>query len=228
MFSQTLLHSKALVVCVTLSFTIYTLTGCGSSRQAIAHLDKYDKEPYISAADFPAEQETIYRAVLNSVQSRGFLVTLSDPKTGLLTAEINQGKLLPEEEKQIEFDSQSKSSSSSVVWTILGVVFLVGIVIWILSLTSSNDETSSSKKEIEHSPPHHHHEEETIPTVKSFRYVVSFTITPIQTDTTTVRISAVRMNIENGTIVSTTTLENKFFNYSLFDRIDDNLKSLRR
>ena len=215
---------QILVYCVTVCFTLHSLFGCSSSKATSAYLDNYKDEPYVDTAGFVGHKDDIYKAAIGALQSKRYLITASDTATGRITAELNRISILPEDRKDTEEKAKSGAEGSNVIVAILGIILVVGIIAMILHSTSSNNETSQSISSSESSESTESIESSES-TTNSFTYIVTISMAPLGSDSTEVRIDALRTDFENGNTLSRTPLSNRYLNYSIFDAIDEEYKS---
>ncbi len=202
---------------VLFSFILYA--GCGTT-QPTQHLDKYDGRPYADIATYPASKDDVHKATALALQQKGFVVTLSDPVTGLMNGELENPAIIPEEQKSNE--QYEKASTGDILLGILGIIFIFGIIGWLVG-SSEDDSSEHNKREKErHREPYYSPPVE--PKTSSYRYVVALTLTAYGTDSTEVAISAVRAQLENGSVVSSGRMENKYLNYSIFEAIQSRLE----
>lgn len=203
-------------VIITICFFVFSVLNCGGSGQSTKHLEKYDSYPYQDIFTLNVSKDGAYKAAVNALQQQGYLITLSDPQTGLINAEINSPALLPEE---IKAEEQSKGGTS--VWTILlailGVVLLFGLIGSMDGCSDSSKKTKTRTDDHTYYPP----PQETKTT--SYRYVVTLTTTELDANSTGIKVSAVRMVLENGSVASSGRIENKYLNYNIIDAIEAQL-----
>jgi hypothetical protein len=209
---------KRVTLSVAVWYFLYSIIGCGSSHDATKHLDKYDALAYRDVTTVAVSKEVAYRAAILSLQQRGYVVTLSDPQTGLINAEINSASILPEEQKADQAAATKGPSVGSVVLFILSIVLVFGIVLLLLgsSDNKSKDDSSSSSSglQINSGEPSK---------TSSYRYILTLTTTAVADSATELQLSSVRMVLENGGVISSTKFENKYLNYSVFDALYDQL-----
>ena len=209
---------KRVTLSVAVWYFLYSIIGCGSSHEATKHLDKYDALPYRDVTTVAVSKDVAYRAAILSLQQRGYVVTLSDPQTGLINAEINSASVLPEEEKADQAAATKGSSVGSVLLFILSIVLVFGIVLLLLGSSDkkSNDDSSSSSSGLQMNSG------ESAKTT-SYRYILTLTTTALADSATEVQISSVRMVLENVGVMRSAKFENKYLNYSVFDALYDQL-----
>ena len=212
------LHKKSIPF-VLASFILYTAAGCGSG-QSTRHLDKYDERPYADIATYSFSKDQVYKSAIIALQQKGFVVTLSDPQTGLMNGELENSDVIPEDQKAAE--QRDKPSTGSILIAILGIIFLFGIIAWLASASDSSDASKDSDKRERHREPYYSPPAET--KTLSYRYVVTVSLAPYGMDSTEVVISAVRTEMENGGVGSSVRMENKYLNYSIFEAIQNRLE----
>lgn len=210
---------KKLVPIILASFVLYTTAGCGSS-QSTQHLDKYDDRPYVDIATYSFSKDQVYKAAVIALQQRGYVVTLSDPQTGLINGELQNPIVIPEEQKAAE--QSGKPSPASILIAILGVIFLFGIIAWLANSSDSSDSSSENNQRDRHREPYDPPPAET--KTLSYRYIVTLNLAPYAMDSTEVILSAVRTELENGSVASSGRIENKYLNYSIFEAIQAQLE----
>ena len=204
---------------VLASFILYSASGCGPS-QSTRHLDKYDDRAYADIATFSFSKDRVYQSAIIALQQKGYVVTLSDPQTGLINGEIQNSIVIPEEQKAAE--QSEKPSAGSILIAILGVIFLFGIIAWLVNSSDSSNSSGENDKRERHREPYYSPAEET--KILSYRYIVTLNLAPLGMDSTEVVISAVRTELENGSVASSGRIENKYLNYSIFEAIQARLE----
>ena len=212
------LNIPSFTLAVACTFFLYTivLPGCGSSAPSTKHLDKYDQLPYRDTFTLNGSGQTVYRAAIRVLQQEGYIVSLSDPQTGLINAELNSGQVLAEEAKASQ---PEESSGTSLFWTIIGFVFLFGLIALIIGSEDSEQEQKDERSRFRERDPSVDVTVEDSKTI-SYRYIVTINANPIDETSTEVQISAVRMQLENGGVVDSRRLQNKYLNYRLVDLIE--------
>jgi hypothetical protein len=209
---------KRVVLFVAVWYFFYAIIGCGSSHDATKHLDKYDDLTYSDKTTVNVSRDVVYKAAILSLQQRGYVVTMSDPQTGLINAEINSGSMLPEEQKAEEAAAAKGPSVGRVLLVILSIILVFGIV---LLLVGSSDDKSKDERSRSSSSIRVNAGEPT--NTSSYRYILTLTMTALADSATEFQISAVRMVLENGGVIESTKWENKYLNYSVFDALYDQL-----
>ena len=212
---------KALTLFVLISFLAYSFFGC-SSEPSTKHLDKYDDRVYADLATYQSSRESVYRAAIFGLQQKGYVLTLSDPQTGLISGEVQSAQPLAEEFKAAKMSEEP--SSGNVLIAILGIVFLFGIIGW---LASSSNSTNDKEKEKRSRNEPHYHDATTETKTLSYKYAVSLTLATLDSSSTEVRISAVRTSFENGSVTGSGLMENKYLNYAVFEAIQRQLESAK-
>ncbi len=131
---------KKFILPVAFCFAFYSIVGCSSTAQTTKYLDKYDSMPFKDAITVNASQDVAYKAAIVSLEKRGYIVTMSDPQTGIANLELNTRNKLPEDEKQTEIDN--KLSTGTIILIALSIILIVGIIV---ILASSSDDDSIDK-----------------------------------------------------------------------------------
>jgi hypothetical protein len=214
---------------------LYGWGGCASGRSDI--LAQYDTLPYTDSFLYTASQDELIRAVSDALYDRGGVVTMVDHATGLVTAELETGDVLAEE---------AHAAADASEETILGMIFagIVAVFIFIILFgwlgdgCNNDDEEDGSgrtrergrKQPRERIGDHDWNNDGDIiivhpepPSIKGFTYVLTFTITPGRDDEVRLRMRTLRQESENGVVVRTTRMNNKYLNYSLRDAIRSHL-----
>ncbi len=212
---------KGLTFVVLISFLVYSLFGC-SSEPSTKHLDKYDDRVYADLATYQSSKESVYRAAVFGLQQKGYVLTLSDPQTGLISGEVQSAQPLAEEFKAAKMSEEP--SSGNVLIAILGIVFLFGIIGWLASSSGSNNDKEKEKRS-RNEPPYRDAPTET--KTLSYRYVVSLTVATVDSSSTEVRLSAVRTSYENGSVTGSGLIENKYLNYAIFEAIQRQVETAK-
>ena len=200
------------------SLLLYTAVGCSGSGQSTKHLDQYDSLPYRDSFTVNAPPADAHKAALFALQQKGFVVTLSDPISGLITAEINGADRLAAEVKQEATDKKESRGTLEMILAAVGIIFLIGIIVAIFSSGSNETKPSSSQ-----SGSTTYVRQEAEPK-KSYRYVVTLNTEMRDTLGTAIQFSAVRMYLANGSVQTTDRFANKYLNYELFDAIAAQLR----
>ncbi|MBI5464865.1 MAG: hypothetical protein HY966_07945 [Ignavibacteriales bacterium] len=206
-------HFPKFTLWVAANVLLYAVAGCGSSSST-AHLSKYDEQPYYDLLTFKSSKERAHKAAVLALQERGFRVTLSDPQTGLLTAQLNSSQLIEEDVRAAEKESSSKGGGFwAGLLAILGIVFLVGLV----SSASGCNETKSTSSSKPRENTYYTAPEQKA--VVSYSYVVSMNATAVDSGSVRIQLSALRETITNGSVSDSRKMENKYLNYVLFESI---------
>ena len=212
-------NMKSVAVFVAVCFFFYSIFGCGSSNETTRHLDKYDTLPYQDVTTVDVPQGVAYRAAILSLQQRGYVVTLSDPQTGLINTEINSPDIIPEEQKATQAATTEDSSVGTILLGILSIILIFGIVLWLVASSDeeSEDDSSSTASNVHAGEPKK---------TTSYRYILTLTTTALTDSSTEIQMSAVKMTLENGSVIHSAKFENKYLNYSVFDGLYDQLSML--
>jgi len=133
---------KGVTIAVIYFFAFYAICGCSSTKQSTTYLDKYDTKPYTGAITVKASEDVAYKTAIVSLEKRGYILTLSDPQTGVANLELSTSTKLPEEEKQIQANDSGPSAGTIILYA-LAIVLVVGIIILLLS--SSDDSKDKDK-----------------------------------------------------------------------------------
>lgn len=216
-------HIKSVTLTVALCFLFYSIVGCGGSNETTRHLDKYDDSPYRDVMTVSVSKEVAYRAVIASMQQRGYVVTLSDPQTGLVNTEINSSRILPEEQKLLQVPKQGPSVGK-VLLVILSIVLVFGIVLLLVGSSSdkSKDDRSSAAPTTGSGTTYVSSEPAK---TTSYKYIVTLNTSALTDSSTQIQISAVRMELENGSVKNSGKFESKYLNYSIFDALYEQLNA---
>lgn len=212
---------KSFTFLVLVSFLVYSTFGC-STEPSTKHLDKYDDRVYADLATYQSSRESVYRAAILGLQQKGYVITLSDPQTGLMSGEVQSAQPIAEEFKAEKMAEEP--SGGNVLIAILGIVFLFGIIAW---LASSSDTQENKEEDKRSRTESHYHEPPAETKSMSYKYVVSLSLKTVDSVSTEVRISAVRTSFENGNVSGSGLLENKYLNYSVFEAIQRQLESAK-
>jgi len=207
---------KGLTFVVLISFLVYSLFGC-STEPSTKHLDKYDDRVFADLAMYQSSRDSVYRAAVFGLQQKGYVITLSDPQTGLISGEVQSAQPLAEELKAAKMSEEP--SNGNILIAILGIVFLFGIIAW---LASSNKE---KEKRSRNEPPYA--DAPTGTKILSYKYVVSLTLAAVDSASAEVRISAIRTSFENGSVTGSGLMENKYLNYVIFEAIQRQLETAK-
>lgn len=202
------------VVPTVVAHMLFAFASCWGSGASTRYVGKYDGLPYVDTFQFQKSQETVYRAAIASLQDMGGVITLSDPRTGLINAELSS---IEEFERSAAVPAESeKAEGSGGIMAGIGVVvgFLLFILFfaWLADGCESGETTSAPRPRPrpDPSPPE--------PVVAS-KYILSLTITQLDHDSAEMRVLAMQQTIENGTVTQTVRLQNKSLNYSLRDAV---------
>ncbi len=198
------------------AYMLLALASCSGSGAASKEFRKYDSLPYADTFTLNASQEAVYRAAIETLQDRGAVITLSDPRTGLISAKINSSEMLPEDVYASKAAEDSESSGSSVM-AVLGAI--LGVILFVLLLGWLSDGCSSDNSS---GPTRHPTPSPTSPPepVTANKYVMSLNLSSTTAGLTDMKIFAIRQNVENGTVTSSQRLQNKYLNYSLRDAVE--------
>jgi len=135
---------KSVTIAVTYFFAFYAICGCSSTRQTTSYLDKYDSMPYKTAITVNSSEDVAYKAAITTLQKHGYILTLSDPQTGVATLEQTTSTKLPEEDKKAQVDDSGPSAGTIILYA-LAIVLIVGIIV--ILLASSGDDSKDKKKD---------------------------------------------------------------------------------
>lgn len=199
-----------LIIAVTLT----TVSGCASGGNTLPLLKEYEGSSYKNKEVYNYNIDEVFKAAVETMHQKGYVVTMSDSYAGLLTAEYNCENLLPEEMAALE-----KNQAQATCITILGIVLVFGLIAIIISSLSSKSSSSSETTVYNDSY-------DSTPIVKSNRYQLTFTFTALDKNKTEVSLNVIKSVVENGTTVSQNLLENKFLNNGIFKKIDEKLRGV--
>ena len=207
--------------------------GCAAGRSEL--LAAYDPLPYKDTFLYAAQSTDVIRSISDAVISRGGTVTLIDHRTGRMTAEIETGDILPEE-AHAQADDQDESLVTAIFAGILAVFVFIILFGWLGDGCGNNgkddeddarrDRGKEGRRNPERLPDHEWEPDIDVhiggpgpEPVRGYRYVLSFAVIPDRTGSTKVRIRTLRMESENGTVVRTTQLQNKYLLYGLDESV---------
>ena len=204
---------KKIITYVSLvSFLIYSFAGCSAPAQTQLPQNRKQKVDFSSERTFNYSKEEVYRAGISVLQKRNFLITLSDPATGIVTGDYFSSKVLQEEE---EAQSSGKSSFLKTCFTIVGIVLFIWLIALIFnSSSSSSDDDSSSNYDSDSK-------------VYSYRYSNSLKLTSLSENETNVSLQLIRMELENGAVVNQGEVQNSLFNEAFFSLMEKELSTFR-
>lgn len=204
---------KKIITYVSLvSFLIYSFAGCSSSSQTQLPQGGKQTVEFISDHTFNYSKEEVYRAAISALQKRNFLITLSDPVTGIVNGDYSSSKLLQEEE---DARSSGKSSFLTTCLTIVGIVLFIWLIALIFSSDSSSSDNSSSSNYDSDSK------------VYSYRYSNSLKLISLSENQTEVSLQLIRLDLENGAVVSQAEVQNSLFNEAFFSMMEKELSTFR-
>ncbi len=207
---------KTIVYISLFSFLYYSLSGCAVPQQTQLQQNGKYNEVVVADQTFHSSKEEVYKAGISILQKRNFMITLSDPTTGLVTGEYSSSRLLPEEEKALEGDS-SKFLTTCI--TVVGIVLIVGLIFMLLNSDGSSSSSSSNSNAT--SSNEYHSESDS--RVHSYKYFVSIQLKPILFNETDVSLHIIRMDLENGAVVKQSELQNQLFNKTFFSAMEEEL-----
>ena len=179
-------------------------------------LDKYRDEPYVDTVVFGGKQAAIYHAAVGVFSARNYSLVEHDSTRGIVTGVVNSAELLAEDRFQMDEAAGKHKHGASGLEALVGIVLLVGLIAAVFTSGKSNDGDQSAEPDMQATGG----EGKTC----SYRYSITLSSKPVGMDSTEVEISTVRGYLEDGVEKSTTRLENKYLNYSIFDEIDEALK----
>lgn len=187
------------------AFLLYSLTSCASSSTRATELEKYDAYEYADQATFNRPYAETYRAAVASLEEMGFTITLTDEGTGEIQGEAGTTALRPEETGFV-VESEKEESGAGVFAAI--VLVLLAIVMFF-----SGGDSDEATEVVTHEP---------LPK-KVYVYVVALELQAVGTESTILTVGASRYDYEGDELVGSVSLENKYLNHGLFDRIEANL-----
>lgn len=208
---------KKVISCILLfSFPLYILSGCAAPQQT--QLSKTKERPSVQNLPkvFSYSKNDVYKASIASIQQKNFIISLSDPYTGIVTGDYSTSLLLPEEEAAFAKDNNNFATTCI---TVLGILLLFGII---AALVNSNDSSSngSSSSNYEHSYDDHSSSDSR---VHAYKYSLSVFMKALDEQTTEVNLQLIKMNLENGTIVSQVEIQNEQFNENFYILMEKSL-----
>jgi hypothetical protein len=182
--------------------------GCAANNSSLSYLNEYKGAVYKPKEIYNYGKEEVFNAVINSMKERGFDITVSDSRIGLLIAEFNSVCPLPEE--MAEYD---KYQSQVTCANILGIVLVFGLIIIIVKALSTNTPPPASLT-ASYSDDYSSEEKDTY-----IKYRFNFLVSALNDNKTEVSLEVTKSVIENGTAKSQTKLVNQFFNNDIFKQI---------
>jgi hypothetical protein len=206
---------RPFIVPTIAAYVLLALGSCSGSGASAKEFRRYDPLPYADTFTFIQSPDVVYRAAVAALQDRGAVISLSDPSTGLISAELHSEGVLPEDAYASKAADDGKDPGSgvlAVLGTILGVILFVLLFSWLSDGCSGGCAPGTTVSSP--SPPE---------PVKAYKYVVSVNLLPSAGASTEMRISAIRQLIENGTVTSSQRMQNKYLNYSLRDAVEASL-----
>lgn len=192
---------KPLSVSIVLTiFVFFSIFGCSAGNRSSAP----ESSPLEHVPDvkiFPKGIQQMYSRSVTGMQKLGYVVTVSDPVTGLLTAErYMQFAVL---EDKAESAGLNEKSSGDVFLTCLSILLVFGIVFLIVDAVSSDAQKNSSDHHDRSSSQKAHHDHshsgsETPSAVTSYRYSISVRFTAMSDSATRVQTTISKVTITNG------------------------------
>jgi hypothetical protein len=204
-----LLIRPPLIVVVVAAFLLRTFISCTPTAESTKELEKYDGYEYADEAVFNRPYERTFRAAIASLEAMGFTIALSDERNGAIQGECETSDRRAEELRQ---EGLSESSNpGEVVAGVLAAIFVALIMVFVSSGCQADDGDDSVDINISPSPRTTH------------IYVMTLDLRSDQSGATIVAVGAARFYYEDGMLVSSIDLENKYFNHVLFDRMEAHL-----
>ena len=201
------LRYPPLVVLTAMTFLASTFYSCASSSESTKELEKYDSYDYADEATFNRPYDDTYRAAMAAVEGMGFVVAISDERTGEIQAEFETSKLRPEELRAQE----ASDGSGGPIVEILAAIAFVLVMLFVSPGCQSESDDGSAGTAVETEPERTH------------VYVVTLMVRSPEAETTTVSVGAARFDYDDDEFVRRVDLENKYLNHGLFDRIEERL-----
>jgi hypothetical protein len=185
-----------------------TLAACTSSTRTATELEKYDDYAYADVATFNRPYQDTYQAAIASLEEMGFTITLTDETSGAIEAESGTRALRPEETGVVVVEEESGGPGFFEV--------LVRVVVAVLVFITGGDMDDYSDAVDQHPEP----------APQTFHvYIMALAVQSEEPGQTTVAVGASRDDYEDADLVRSVVLENKYLNHSLFDKIEEYLKS---
>lgn len=188
------------------AFLTWVFAACGSSTRAATELDKYDAYEYADMAEFNRPYQETYRAAIASLEEMGFTITLTDEASGDIEAESGTRALRPEETGEVVETEKTGPGFLEV---------LVRVVVAILVFVTGGDVDDYDDAVDQHP--------DSSPEV-FYVYVLALNVGLEESGLTSVTVGASRYDYEDGDLIGSVTLENKYLNHSLFDKIEEYLQ----
>ena len=201
---------KTIIYISLFSFLYYSLSGCAVPQQTQLQQNGKQKEIIVSDHTFRFSKEEVYRAGISALQKKNFIISLSDPSTGIVNGEYSSTGLLPEDEEAL---TAGGSKFIKACATIVSIVLVVGLIFAIFNSNNSSSNTNSSDDYHSDSPSK----------VYSYKYFASLQLDYILGNETDVSLHLIRMELENGAVVRQTEVKNNLFNVAFFALMEKEL-----
>jgi len=211
--------NKVVTSLLLFSFSLYLFSGCAAPQQTQVTGEKQRAVNENLPVVFSYSKEDVYKASILAIQQKSFLITLSDPFTGIVSGEYASTSLLPEEEAALA--SQNSEFASTCV-TILGILLVVGLIYAIVKSNDSSSNNNSSNRNHEHESYDSDYSSSDSK-VYSYKYTLSIYLTELDKERTEVRLQLIKMNLENGAVVSQTEMPNEMFNKHFYKLMENSL-----
>ena len=200
--------NKELALVVALSLLFSSLGGCGASNRAAGHVDPYASLPYADAATFAVTREELSAALFRVLQNHGYVATITDSSQGIIRGELRSNRLLPPEE---QFTSTGGSGVLGTLTTFLGIVLLIPLIATLIAHPSSEnsvaDESGSTSET----------------SVTSYHYLLTAAIARTGSEVSDLSLSLELLEYHDDEVLDSAPIENKAFNYALFDALKEEL-----
>lgn len=216
---HTLLRHPLLVLAVAFFFMVFTVGGCSSAGTAQTTSNDNVQIPNAKHFSFPIQK--VNSGIEKVLYDNGYLIVSRDHQLQTMTAEKYTSLPLEEE---TPITPERKNSAADVFITILGIIFIVGIIVLIIDAFSSpNSSPSTGESQSRDDVPSHYSYPEDAKT-HSYKYVMHVkssaendTVTRVEMNVTKVTnidgtpVSSIPVKISNWTKIFFESLERELY-----------------
>jgi hypothetical protein len=216
----------ALVLTVAAAFSVFAITSC-SPPHHVAKAARTPPPPLREKAEYHASRQSTLFAALQTVQEKGCIITVSDPSSGLLSAELNAPSAIPEEKMLLADVVQSDPSGKALAGIFFFFLIIPLIVMLAAGMHHKGEERRSDDDDDRDRDHHDHHYEhdrpDPPPLVVSYRYVYTLTFNSPSDSVTSMNLNVVRMVYHNGVIAESGKYVNPYLNHAFFEAMSEKL-----